>query len=313
MQIREIKTDSFLWVDLIDPSTADLEKIGKQFQLDPTTIHDCLEPEHLPKYETVNNTHFIILRAYDFEASKKSDSVQTITNKVALFISNEFLITIHRQEQVYIKELFDKTLSESKDKAQSTHALANEIMFRVAKTYDVGLMTVYKSFDSFEQDVFSKTKKIKLVQSYLLKRRINVMRRVLTLMKEPVSGLMMSSPPKCRLDFKNTKEFLDKMSYQADVVHDNLVSLLSLQIALASQYTNEASHRTNEVMRVLTIVSIFFMPLNFIAGLYGMNFSSMPGLQFDFGFWLIILFMIFTTMVTYFWIRRHGWLTSSKD
>ncbi|MBY0385056.1 hypothetical protein K2X05_07845 [bacterium] len=312
MQTREIKVDSFHWVDIIDPSTTDLEKIGKQFLLDPTTIHDCLEPEHLPKLEIMNDTHFVILRAYDFEADKKSDSVQTITNKVAIFVSPQFLITIHRQEQPYIHELFEKTQKEIKEKVSSTYSLANEIMFKVTKTYEVGLMSVYKSFDAFEQDVFNKNKKIKLVQSYLLKRRINIMRRVLSLMKEPIGGLMAAAPPKCRLDYKNTKEFIDKMTYQADVIHDNLVSLLSLQISLASQVTNEASHKTNEVMRTLTIVSIFFMPLNFIAGVYGMNFEKMPFLNSSIGFWVILLMMIASTMLIYSWFQKKGWL-SSKD
>jgi magnesium transporter len=312
VQTREIKTEGFLWLDIIDPSTMDLEKVGKQFQLDPAIIHDCLEPEHLPKLETMNDMHFVILRAYDFEADKKSDSVQTITNKVAIFISPQFLITIHRQEQPYIRELFEKINIEIKEKSVSTYALANEIMFRVTKTYEVGLLAVYKLFDSFEQDVFNKSKKIKLVQSYLLKRRINIMRRVLSLMKEPIAGLMMVAPPKCRLEYKNTKEFIDKMAYQADVVHDNLVSLLSLQISLASQVTNEASHRTSEVMRTLTIVSIFFMPLNFIAGIYGMNFSSMPLLNSQVGFWIILLAMIASSMGIYSWFHKKGWL-QSKD
>jgi magnesium transporter len=309
---REIKTENFLWIDISSPTTADLEKIGKQFHLDPSTIHDCLEPEHLPKLESLNDVHFVILRSYDFEADKKSDSVQTITNKVALFVSATFLITISRQEQVFVRELFDKTLTESKEKTHSTYALANEIMYRVTKTYEVGLLSVYKTFDSFEQDVFNKSKKLKLVQSYLLKRRINIMRRVLSLMKEPIIGLMAVAPPKCRLDYKNTKDFIDKMTYQADVVHDNLVSLLSLQISLASQVTNEASHRTNEVMRTLTIVSIFFMPLNFIAGVYGMNFESMPFLKSTIGFWLILLLMLGSTTFIYRWLHQKGWL-HSKD
>ena len=308
MQAKEIKTEHFLWIDISSPSTADLEKIGKQFNLDPTTIHDCMEPEHLPKLETMNDVHFVILRSYDFEADKKSDLVQTVTNKVALFVSPQFVITIHRQDHPYIQELFDKIQIESKDRPISTFAVANEIMFRVTKTYEVGLLTIYKMFDSFEQDVFNKNKKIRLVQSYLLKRRIGIMRRVLSLMKEPIVGLMTVAPPKCRLDYKNTKDFIDKMNYQADVVHDNLVSLLGLQISLASQFTNEASHRTNEVMRTLTIVSIFFMPLNFISGLYGMNFDAMPLLRNHFGFWLILALMFVSTFAIYRWFLKKGWL-----
>ncbi len=308
MQTREIKTENFWWIDISGPSIADLEKIGKQFQLDPTTIQDCLEPEHLPKLESMGDVQFVILRSYDCDADKKSDSVQAITNKVALFVSAQFLITIHRQEQAFIHELFDKIAIEIKEKPTSTFAVANEIMFRVTKTYETGLLSIYKMFDTFEQDVFNKNKKIKLVQSYLLKRRINIMRRVLSLMKEPITGLMVLAPQKCRLDYKNTRDFVDKMAYQADVIHDNLVSLLSLQISLASQVTNEASHKTNEVMRTLTVVSIFFMPLNFISGVYGMNFEKMPLLSSAFGFWWAILIMTLSTLGIYRWFQKKGWI-----
>lgn len=313
MQMREIRRDGFLWIDMIDPTQQDLDKIGQQFQLDPITIHDCMEPEHLPKLELLENHTFIILRAYDLVSDKKSDTVQKITNKVAMFFSNEFLITIHRQEQPYITEIFDKTLNEPKEKNILTHEVANRIMFRVAKTYEIGLDTIYKLFESLEQDIFNKTKKLRLIQSYLLKRRIDVMRRVLTLMKAPVLGLMTTAPARCRLEFKDTKEYLDKVNYQVDVIHDNLLSLLSLQVSLASQITNEASLKTSEVMRVLTIISIFFMPLNFVVGFYGMNFENLPFLRESWGYVLITAIMISFTTGTYFWMKRKRLIKTISD
>jgi magnesium transporter len=310
MTSREIKREGFLWLDLIDPSIEDLEKIGTQFKLDSATIHDCLEPEHLPKYESTEETTFIILRAYDLVADRKSDTVQKITHKVAMFFSKDFLITIHRTEEPYITEVFDKIMNKAKDKVVSTHSVANQIMYSVAKTYETGLETIYKIFESFEQDVFNRSKKLSLVQSYLLKRRIDIMGRMMVLMKGPVQGLMTSAPASCRIDFKDTKEFLEKVHYQIDLVHDNLTSLLGLQISLASQTTNEASFRTNEVMRVLTVISIFFLPLNFIVGFYGMNFSEMPFLHTTWGYLSATAMMIIVVTANYFWLRRKNIIKS---
>jgi magnesium transporter len=312
MQMREIRREGFVWIDIINPTISDLKKVGETYKLDLTTIHDCLEPEHLPKFEIIENTTFIILRAYDNESNKKSDKIQTITNKVAMFFSNEFLITIHRQEQIYIKDLFDKMNSDQPDNIFSTHLLANDIIFKVGKTYEQAIHSVYELFEAFEQDVFNKNKKTKMVQSYLLKRRIDIMKRVLSLMKDPVSGLMNSAPAKARLDFKSTKEYLEKLIYQVDVVHDNLVALLSLQMAMVSQVTNEASHRANEVMRLLTVFSMFFLPINFIASLYGMNFAWMPFLKEEWGFWIAILVMVIVTLSIYLWFRRRG-IMQAKD
>lgn len=311
MEIREIRRPGFLWLDITNPHLGDLQKIGTEYKLDLSTINDCLEPEHLPKYEIIDNTTFIILRAYDAESNKKSDKVQTITNKVAMFFSNEFLITIHRLEQPFIREMFDKmNTPEMQDKTYSTFLVANDIMFKVARTYEHAITSVYQAFEAFEQDVFNKTKKVKMVQSYLLKRRIDIVHRVLTLMKDPVVGLMNSAQGKTRLEFKNTKEYVDKLIYQIDVVHDNLVALLNLQLSIASQITNEASRKTNEVMRVLTIFSVFFMPINFLASIYGMNFEHMPLLREEAGFWIMLGLMAVVTLWIFGWFLKKGFMQS---
>lgn len=311
MDIREIRRPNFLWLDITNPNANDLQKIGLEYKLDLSTINDCLEPEHLPKYEIVDNTTFIILRAYDAESNKKSDKVQTITNKVAMFFSNDFLITIHRIEQPYIRDMFDKmNTPEMKDRTFSTFLVANDIMYKVARTYEHAIHAVYQAFEAFEQDVFNKNKKVKMVQSYLLKRRIDIVHRVLTLMKDPVVGLMNSAQGKTRLEFKNTKEYVDKLIYQIDVVHHNLVALLNLQLSLAAQVTNEASRKTNEVMRVLTIFSVFFMPINFIASIYGMNFEHIPLLKEEAGFWIAIASMALVTLWIFFWFLKKGFMHS---
>jgi magnesium transporter len=313
MEIHEIRRAGFLWLDITNPLIGDLQKIGTEYKLDLSTINDCLEPEHLPKYEIIDNTTFIILRAYDAESNKKSDKVQTITNKVAMFFSNDFLITIHRSEQLFIREMFDKmNAADMQDKTYSTFLVANEIMMKVARTYEHGIHSVYQAFEAFEQEVFNKHKKAKMLQSYLLKRRIDIVHRVLTLMKDPIYGLMNSAQGKTRLEFKNTKEYVDKLIYQVDVVHDNLVALLNLQLSMASQVTNEATHKTNEVMRVLTIFSVFFMPINFIASVYGMNFEHIPLLKEESGFWITLGLMMFVTLWIFIWFSKKGFM-SSRD
>lgn len=227
-----------------------------------------------------------------------------------MFFSNEFLITIHRLDQIDIKDIFDKMKAAPPEKVFSTIIVANDIIYKVAKTYESAINMIYQAFELFEQDVFNRSKKVKMVQSYHLKRRIDIVHRVLMLMKEPVFGLMNSAQGRPRLELKSTKEYLDKLIYQTDVVHDNLVALMSLQLALASQLTNEASRKTNEVMRVLTIFSVFFLPINFIAGLYGMNFEHMPLLKEDYGFWAVITVMGTVTLWIFMWFLKKGFMVS---
>jgi magnesium transporter len=82
---------------------------------------------------------------------------------------------------------------------------------------------------------------------------------------------------------------------------DDVNNLLSIQLSLAS-------HRTNEVVRVLTVFSVFFLPLTFIVGVYGMNFQHMPELREHWGYPAVLAGMALVTLAIYFWFRRRGWL-----
>ena len=103
------------------------------------------------------------------------------------------------------------------------------------------------------------------------------------------------------LQFNHLKdEFLRHQTTARQVV-DNVTNLLNIYISLSSQ-------RTGEVMRVLTVFSVFFMPLTFIVGIYGMNFDVMPELRWPLGYLYVILFMVGVTVSIYLWFRRKGWM-----
>jgi magnesium transporter len=89
---------------------------------------------------------------------------------------------------------------------------------------------------------------------------------------------------------------------------EGMNQLLQLHLALVSQKTNEASQRTNEVMRVLTVFSAFFLPLSFIAGVYGMNFESMPELKHPLGYAGSLLLMAGVALTIFIWFRKRGWI-----
>jgi magnesium transporter len=84
-------------------------------------------------------------------------------------------------------------------------------------------------------------------------------------------------------------------------VLDDVNNLMNLYMSLSAK-------RTNEVMRVLTVFSVFFMPLTFIVGVYGMNFKFMPELSWRLGYPLVMIFMAIVTIIIYFWFKRKRWL-----
>ena len=100
----------FTWVDVQEPETEDFERLSTDFSLPYLLVQDCLRPEHLPKYEeSEEGGHFLMMRSFDNESHHHDTSVQELTRKIALFISDNRLVTIHRIELPYLSSIAEKS------------------------------------------------------------------------------------------------------------------------------------------------------------------------------------------------------------
>ena len=297
---------AFTWVDLVHPTREELVGIARKYGLHPTSVEDSLDPEHLPKYERIGTTTFIIVRAIDASAAEDCSSLHEMTRKVAIFYGADFLITIHRAEQPFLTELIERhrhpTPPEGAERRKSfLPRILIEIINEAVDTYQRPLEEAENDIDRFETTVFGEQEFTGLLRRiYLVRRRVTLMRRMLSHTIDAVKKLVPGSEPAAPL-YQDLRENSESMHFYADELLEDVNNLLSIQLALAS-------HRTNEVVRVLTVFSVFFLPLTFIVGVYGMNFRYMPELQERWGYPAVLLAMAAVTLAIYLWFRRRGWL-----
>jgi magnesium transporter len=294
----------FCWLDLVEPSKADLEEVVRRYGLYPTAVADCMDPEHLPKVERYDGTSFVILRAIDEKAGPGAVSVQALTRKVAIFFGPEFLITIHRKDQDYLQKLqaeWSARYSGPNPPAQPMPDLLIDIMNAAIETYEKPLEEAETQMDKFEAGLF-RTQRVTLIlrEIYLLKRRVTLAKRMLWKMVSTATRLGTGAERGSTL-FQDLRENAESMHFYADELLEDVNNLLHMQLSLAS-------HRGNEVMRVLTIFSAFFLPLTFLVGVYGMNFKYMPELTKTWGYPMVLALMILIALAIFVWFRRKGWL-----
>ena len=310
MTVRTIVSSTeppFTWVDVVDPTRAELADVARRYNLHPTSVEDSLEPEHLPKYERIGSTTFIIVRAIDTDAPGHCSTLHELTRKVAIFYGTDFLITIHRTEQPFLTEIIEEYRStapppgvEERRKGFLPRLLIYIVNGAIA-TYQKPLEDAEAAIDMFEATVFGEHEFAGLLRRiYLVKRRVTLMRRMLSHTLDAVKKLVPGSEPTAPL-YQDLRENAESMHFYADELLEDVNNLLSIQLALAS-------HRTNEVVRVLTVFSVFFLPLTFIVGIYGMNFQYMPELRERWGYPAVLAAMGFVTLVIFLWFRRRGWL-----
>jgi magnesium transporter len=92
---HEHKSIAERWIDITNPSQAELDELSSKYKLHPNAVQDCLKPDHLPKYEEIDQTKFIVSRIYDIHQSTDADTIQEVSRKISIFITHDTIITIH--------------------------------------------------------------------------------------------------------------------------------------------------------------------------------------------------------------------------
>ena len=148
---EQISSDSVKWIDVTDPSTTDMNELSTQYQLNPQMVRDCLQPEHLPKYEYDEDGqfHFLILRFYAHSAGKTVSSIQELTNKIAIFFNSEILITIHISQTQFLEVLAKR----AQKHCSSTTDLLTKIVWQALETFDEPANRLSEHLNFYETQV----------------------------------------------------------------------------------------------------------------------------------------------------------------
>jgi magnesium transporter len=288
------------WVDVVGPSRAELLALAEEFGLHATSVADCLDPEHLPKHERIGEATFLILRAYDEASDQEAGDLHAMTRKVAIFYRSDLVLTIHRKDQpvlVGVRERYQGT-------AAAEHTLTgvvSELVLAAINSYEAPLEAMEGSLDAFEGEVFDpRHGRPSFRRIHFLKRRVALIKRVLW---QTITATQKLVPPAERSQpyFQDLRESAEGMHFWADQLLEEAHNLVNVQLAMAT-------HRTNEVMRILTVFAAFFLPLTFIAGVYGMNFVAMPELAWPLGYPMVLIVMGGVSLATFLWFRRRGWI-----
>jgi len=285
------------WIDLLNPTENEMEKLSKEFALNPYIVRDSMEPMHLPKYDVVENINFLIIRFYAEQSDKKMATIQDLTNKIAIFYTDKFLLTVHKFEVVFLDNIYNKFIS---TKCSSTEEVVTKILWSALETFDDPAQKLSDRVDFYENNLMTrKTSPTDTLALYHIKREASIAHKILVLMQEPINHIR--TLPKDDPAMQDVHDQHLKMQILFTQVLDDVNNLMNLYMSFSSQ-------RINEVMKVLTIFSAFFLPLTFIAGIYGMNFHYMPELSKKWGYPAVILLMVTVTIIFYLWFKKKRWL-----
>ena len=288
MSKRIQKFDNFEWIDLENPTEEEIRSTSIPFQIDENFVEDALELGHLPKIERTPEYVFIILRAYTAAENEKVAGVQQISNKVAFFIDDKTLITIHRPSFKFI----ENTPTNFKSPDDAALYLFNELLM----TYDEPIRKQVDKMDAFEQDIFLRGgSDLSVEKLYFEKSKALLTKKILLITQNVFDQLRVDDSLASTL--QDLKDTILHLILRSEEMIDDATSLLNSHMTFTAQ-------KNNDVMKLLTVFSAFFLPLTFIVGVYGMNFVNMPELKWENGYFIALLVMLVIALFIFVWFKR---------
>lgn len=299
MPIDTIYRDSGCeWIDVEAPTEEDMKYLHERYEINNLLLEDTLDPNHLPKYEADGSVKFFLLRESTELERKNLNTISDISTKIGIFLLDNTIITVHRMKTKSISET-KKELS-SHQEICSPDKIALKIALVIMKSFDDEAISLFETMDNIENEIFLKntnhTNQIRRL--YKLKRKSGLNSRVLTISTDAID--------KFKLLNLQDSEVVDLKDKHKDVVADfdhlniQITNLISMFLALSDQ-------KANQVMKVLAIYSVYFLPITFIAGLYGMNFDNMPELHTKHGYFYTLGVMGVIVICTFIYARRKQW------
>ena len=296
--IFENKEQILTWVDVTAPSSTELTELSKTYDLNHFALSACLQPDHLPKHEDIEGTHFIITRVLMPIRSGKSVSIQSISTKIAFFYRPGLLITIHRIPHDFIQDVRMRFFDKGQFKL--VESIVAKLLWHILHSYELPAVGLSTELDEFENMVFSQNLTPQmLLELYQIKRKALMSKKLLLFSQEAISSVKL--PVAKSDDLQDSRDLHLKLLNIYDQIHEDVSNLVNFYLSISAQ-------KTNEVIKVLTIFSVFFMPLTFVAGIYGMNFDYMPELKMRYGYPLLLGIMVLLSCGIYLWFRKKRWL-----
>jgi magnesium transporter len=293
---------STIWCDIEGESDASDRALLTQFQLHPLAIQDALRVRHPPKLEQFNDIMFVLLRGLDADSNK---GIDTNTIQLSLFFQSRFLVTRHAKPSASANWLFDQAKTDFSLIEAGTNALAIQLSNRLARRYVEILLELETRLDEIEEEMFRSPDDKLLVELTRYKSRLRKLTRTASYHKDVARGLR--SADAALLGEHLNHELVDLYE---QIERTQTLANMYYQICtdLTDGYLGMSSHRLNRVMQLLTIITVIFVPLTFMAGIYGMNFQNMPELSSQNGYFVLVGLMLVVAVLQIIYFRRKRWL-----
>jgi len=291
-----------LWIDIIGlQDVALLGNIGNLFGLHPLILEDILNTDQRPKIEDLTDYLYIVLRNFH---NHENDTLPS--EQVSIVLGKNFILSFQEKESALFEPVRERLAGDKgKIRKAGCDYLVHALIDNVVDNYFILLEDMEERIEKLEDDLIRQTAPAKLQSIHILKRELRFLRKSLWPLRETISSLQRSDSP--LIDEPNALYFKDIFDHIIAII-DTVDTFRDMLSGMLDIYLSSASMKLNEVMKVLTIIATIFMPLTFLAGVYGMNFKYMPELEWPWGYFAVLAVMLTVALLMLKFFRKKKWI-----
>jgi magnesium transporter len=295
-----------LWVDFGAAALAEVEPhLRDPFNFHALAIDDALREAHVPKIDDWGDYIYAVVHGVIFDPT----SLALSTRELDIFLGPNYLVTYHRQAINAVERVWRSICHDQRRLDHGADYLFYLVLDMLTADYMPAIDALDSTLDALETTVFARPTSYTLGTIFAVKRAALHLRRIIGPQREVLNKLARDDyaviDAQARVYFRDIYDHLVRLADLNETLRD-------LTSGALDTYLSVTSNRINEVMKVLTIISALFMPISFLVGFFGMNFSGIP---FD-SPWLLtgaVGMILVTPLLMLFWFRRRGWLSAVDD
>ncbi|MHC4721807.1 MAG: magnesium/cobalt transporter CorA [Planctomycetota bacterium] len=297
------ETPTVTWINIDGLHKVEtIERIGKHFELHPLILEDILNTGQRPKCEDYDKCLFMVLKMLSY--NNADSPIQS--EQVSLVLGQNFVISFQEAVGDVFEQIRDRIRNaKGRIRKMSADYLAYTLIDAIVDNYFLILEKMGEQIESMEEELIAKPSDKTVRRIHALKRELIFLRKSVWPLRELVNSM---EKTESTLISDSTGPYLRDVYDHTIQVIDTVESFRDMVSGMLDIYLSSISNRMNAVMKVLTIIATIFIPLTFIAGIYGMNFKFMPELEWRWAYFIVLIIMAVVAAVMLIYFKRKKWL-----
>ena len=291
------------WFDLMGLHDVKLiEQVGQRFSIHPLVLEDILHTQQRPKFEEYGDDAFVVIQSLIYDTATHELNAE----QIAIYFGINFIITFQENEDDTFRAVRERLeVSSGRIRSRKSDYLAYALIDNVVDNYFEVLDRFEERMEQLEAEITNSPTRGTKEAIYHLKFQMLAMRKAVMPLRDAVNKFSRCEgtavDESTGIYIRDLYDHVLRIADLTETYRDMLNGLIEL-------YHSELSLRMNNVMQVLTVITTIFVPLTFIAGVYGMNFDNIPELHFKNGYFYLWGFMIAIAIALLFYFKKKRWL-----